>query len=55
MIEPFSKLLGSKLFSTLDDSSNYYNITVAEDSRKYTAFTTEYGKMISFKFLSASM
>ena len=34
----------SKLFSTLDVRSCYYNITVAEHSRKYTAFPTEYGK-----------
>ena len=40
----FSKLNGSKLFSTLDVRSGYYNITIAEDSRQYTAFTTEYGK-----------
>ena len=40
----FSKLNGSKLFSALDVRSGYYNITIAEDSRQYTAFTTEYRK-----------
>ena len=40
----FSKLHGTKLFSTLDVSSNYYNITITKDSRKYTAFKNEYGK-----------
>ena len=39
-----SKLNGSKLFSTLDVTSGCYNITIAENSRQYTAFTTEYGK-----------
>ena len=39
----FLKLHEAKLFSTLDARSGYY-ITVAEDSRKYTMFTTEYGK-----------
>ena len=28
----------------LDVRSSYYNITVAEDGRKYTIFTREYGK-----------
>ena len=45
----FSKLNGSKLFSTLDARSGYYNITIAEDGRQYAAFTTEYGK---YEFLS---
>ena len=45
----FSKLNGSKLFSTLDVRSGYYNITIAEESRQYTAFTTEYGKYESLK------
>ena len=40
----FSKVYGPRLFLTLDVRSVYYNITVAEDSRKYTTFTTEYGK-----------
>ena len=39
----FFKLNGTKLFSTLDVRSGYYNFTVAEDSRKYEVFTTEYG------------
>ena len=39
----FSKLHGVSLFLTLNIRCGYYNITVAEDSRKYTAFTTEYG------------
>ena len=43
----FSKLHGSKLFTTLDVRSGYYNITVAEGSGKYTASTTEYG---TYKF-----
>ena len=46
----FSKLNGSKLFSTLAVRSRYYNITIAEDSRQYTAFTTEYGK---YEFLES--
>ena len=45
----FSKLKGSNLFSTFNVRSGYYNITVAEDSRQYTAFTTEYGKYESLK------
>ena len=40
----FSKLHRAKLFSTFDVGSSCWNITVAKDSRKYTAFTTEYGK-----------
>ena len=40
----FSKLNGFNLFSTLYVRSGYCNITMAEDSRQYTAFTTEYGK-----------
>ena len=40
----FSKLNGSKLFSTLDIRSEYYNITIAKDSRQHTTITTEYGK-----------
>ena len=44
----FSSLCGAKLFPILDVKSSYYSITVAEDSRKYTAFTAEYGK---YKFL----
>ena len=48
----FSKLNGSKLFSTLDVRSGYFNITIAEDSRQYTAFTTEYGK---YEFLIVSL
>ena len=39
----FSELNASKLFSTLDVRSGYYNITIADKSRQYTAFT-EYGK-----------
>ena len=39
----FLKLHGAKSFSTLDIRSGYLNITVAEDSRKYKVFTTEYG------------
>ena len=39
-----SKLTGSKIFSTFDVRSGYYNITIVEDSRQYTTFTTEYGK-----------
>ena len=46
----FSKLNGSKLFSTCDIRSRYYNITIAEYSRQYTAFTTEYGK---YEFLKS--
>ena len=45
----FSKLTGSKLFSTLDVRSAYYKITIAEDSRQYTAFTMEYRK---YEFLT---
>ena len=40
----FSKLHRTKLFSTLDVRSGYNNITMVEHGRKYTAFTTEYGK-----------
>ena len=48
----FSKLHDMKIFSTYISSyispyisiSSYYNITVTEDSKTYTAFTTEYGK-----------
>ena len=40
----FLKLHGMKFYSNLDVRSNYYKITVARDSRKYTVFTTEYGK-----------
>ena len=47
----FSKLNGSKLFSTFDVISGYYNITIAEESRQYTAFTTAYGK---YEFLRVS-
>ena len=39
-----SKLHRVKLLSTLDVRSHYCNITMDENSRKYTAFTTEYGK-----------
>ena len=38
----FSKLHDRRLWSTLDVKSSYYNIT--EDTRKYTAFTAQYGK-----------
>ena len=40
----FSKLDSPKLIPTSKVRSSYYNITVSEDGRKYTAFTTEYGK-----------
>ena len=40
----FLKLHGTRLFCTLDVRSNYYSITLAEDSRKHTMCTTEYGK-----------
>ena len=40
----FSKLHGTKLFSTFEIQSGYYNITVDENSRKCTAFTTEHRK-----------
>ena len=40
----FSKLHGTKLFSTLDVRSNSFDITIAKDSRISTAFTTEYGQ-----------
>ena len=40
----FPKLYGAKLVSTLGVTSGYYNITIAENSRKHTAFSTEYGK-----------
>ena len=36
------------LFSNPNVRSGYFNITVAEDSRKYTAFTTEHA---TYKFL----
>ena len=39
-----SKLHGAKLLSRLDVRSNYCNIILAKDSRKYNAFTTEYYK-----------
>ena len=39
----FSKLQGTRLFSTLDIRSGYYNITIDNNSRKYAAFTTKYG------------
>ena len=45
----FSKMYDAKSFSTLDVRCGYYNITLSENSRDYTAFTTEYGK---YKFLS---
>ena len=37
-------------FSTWDVRSAHYNITIAEDNRQYTAFTTEYGK---YEFLKS--
>ena len=40
----FSKSQRTKVFSILDVRSGYYNITVAKDSRKYTAFNIEYSK-----------
>ena len=40
----FQKPHSRKLFFKLDARSGYYNITVAEDIWKYTAFTNEYGK-----------
>ena len=40
----FSRLHGAKLFSILGVRSGYYNITVDENSRKYTTFTVEYEK-----------
>ena len=40
----FSKVHRPKLFCTLDGRLGYYNITMDEDSRKYTASTNEYGK-----------
>ena len=36
-----SKLYEATLYCTLGVRSGYYNITVAEDSHKYTTFTTE--------------
>ena len=40
----FSKLYGAKLFSTFDLKCCYYYITIDENSRTYTEFTTKYGK-----------
>ena len=40
----YFKLHATLLFPTLDARSSYYNVTVTTDSRKYTAFRTEYGK-----------
>ena len=40
----FSKLYGAKLSSIFGVISGYYNITMDENSRKYTAITTEDGK-----------
>ena len=38
------KIIRCKFFSTLDIRSGYYHITIAENSRKYAVFTTEYDK-----------
>ena len=39
-----SKVYGAKLSSTLEDRSSCFNVTLVEDSSKYIAFTTRYGK-----------
>ena len=48
----FSKLPATNLLSTLGIWSGYYNITISENSRKYTTFPTEYGK---YKFLHVQL
>jgi len=52
--ECFDSLYGAKIFSTLDGASGYWQVMVAEESRKYTAFKTPYGVfyLTGFRFAS---
>ena len=45
----FVKGHGTKLFSTLDIRSGYYNITVAENGKRYTTSITGYSKCEFFQ------
>ena len=46
--EMYAKLKGTKVFSTIELRSRYYNIALGKDSRAKTAFVTSFGK---YKFL----
>ena len=50
-IDSIFSRLHAKLFLTLHVRSSYYNIIVAEDSRKYISFSKEYGR---YEFLHVS-
>ena len=42
-------LQGAKYYTTLDLTSTFFDVPIAEASRKYTSFVVEYGKY-QFKF-----
>ena len=46
----FSRISNCKYFSSIDLKNGFYQIALSEDSRKYTAFTTEFG-LFQFKVL----
>ena len=40
----YTKLKGTKVFSTIDLKSAYYHVALGKDSRAKTAFVTPFGK-----------
>ena len=46
----FAKLSGNKVFSTIDLKNGFWQIPLSEESKKYTAFITEFG-LYQFKVL----